>query len=682
MNNLQELKPVGRITPFTRFCCTIGNIPTSYMVSLTYEEQLLWLCDYLEKTVIPAVNTNAGAVAELQSLYVELKNYVDHYFDNLDVQEEINNKLDEMVENGTLQEIISTYLDANAIFVFNTVSDLINNDNLLSGTFARTLGYYEINDGGGALYKIRNITENDLNNILVIPISETLVAELIILNDTVSINQLGAKSDNLTNARNYLENAFSYASNVLIYNNDTPYLFDYFILPENKSVKGIGKPQINLNRSSNQSLSKCNSNSSIENIYFNCLNEDLSFNRFSLENVNNVVLKECKFEGFRHDSERPNAWGNLLSNCNNIQIINCEYENNSQSDIAIVENSSNILIENCTGSQFNINLEPTNNNITNLTIRSCNITNKLQIRDLGLTNYTIQGTIENCNINILQIKGGKIDLINNNIYEILPIVQSNTLYGSIVNNINSFGLKKQLNDDPSFIHTCARDLTNLQQCKDFWNVGYSNLQRMFEKTYYQNYKILSLNPEHQNDVISLFRDFDIEQNKIYAIRTLMNTISGDTQSWAGYASKIEFFDSENTLLNSYDIPIDRNPSPEATSEFCEKLLFVKTPANASIMRFHICNGKFGIPSKAIANYAYVLINEINYNDKKVSETDLKCYADTVSKDYINSAINRNIIGDIIYAKNPADIDAYGFVYKTVGNPRNLEKIRIAGIIIS
>ena len=83
MENLNELKPVGKLSPFAHFCCTIGNLPTSYMISLTYEEQLLWLCNYLEKTVIPAVNTNAEAVAELQNLYVQLKNYVDNYFEDL-----------------------------------------------------------------------------------------------------------------------------------------------------------------------------------------------------------------------------------------------------------------------------------------------------------------------------------------------------------------------------------------------------------------------------------------------------------------------------------------------------------------------------------------------------------------------------------------------------------------------
>lgn len=123
MANLNELRPVGKLNPFAKFCCTIGNLPTSYMISLTYEEQLLWLCNYLEDTVIPAVNTNAEAVQELQELYVVLKNYVDNYFENLDVQEEINQKLDEMAENGSLTSIISAYVNP----LIQEQNNLINN---------------------------------------------------------------------------------------------------------------------------------------------------------------------------------------------------------------------------------------------------------------------------------------------------------------------------------------------------------------------------------------------------------------------------------------------------------------------------------------------------------------------------------------------------------------------------
>ena len=94
---------------FPQFINQLGIIPTSYKDSMDYYQTLAWLCKFLEETVIPTVNQNGEAVEELQSLYVELKNYVEHYFDNLDVQEEINKKLDEMVESGQLQVLINNY---------------------------------------------------------------------------------------------------------------------------------------------------------------------------------------------------------------------------------------------------------------------------------------------------------------------------------------------------------------------------------------------------------------------------------------------------------------------------------------------------------------------------------------------------------------------------------------------
>lgn len=96
---MSDLKNVQNLKPFTKFCCTIGNLPSSYLISMTYEEQLLWLCDYLKNTVIPTVNNNADCVTELQNLFLQLKDYVNNYFNNLDVQNEINNKLDEMAES-------------------------------------------------------------------------------------------------------------------------------------------------------------------------------------------------------------------------------------------------------------------------------------------------------------------------------------------------------------------------------------------------------------------------------------------------------------------------------------------------------------------------------------------------------------------------------------------------------
>ena len=46
----------------------------------------------------------------LTNLFNQLQSFVENYFDNLDVQEEINHKLDEMAEDGTLEELISTQI--------------------------------------------------------------------------------------------------------------------------------------------------------------------------------------------------------------------------------------------------------------------------------------------------------------------------------------------------------------------------------------------------------------------------------------------------------------------------------------------------------------------------------------------------------------------------------------------
>lgn len=188
MSNLNELKPIINLNPFAKFCCTIGHLPSSYMSSLTYEEQLLWFCDYLQNTIIPVVNNNAECVKELQELYVKLKNYVDNYFENLDVQSEINNKLDEMAESGQLIELITHYLQTNALICFNSIEDMKNADNLINESFVKTYGKNNYNDGKGEFYKIRNKLDTDvIDEINIISLNNSdLIAELI-FDDKITI---------------------------------------------------------------------------------------------------------------------------------------------------------------------------------------------------------------------------------------------------------------------------------------------------------------------------------------------------------------------------------------------------------------------------------------------------------------------------------------------------------------
>lgn len=75
---------VEKIPQLKKMCVTIGNLPSSYVDSMSYYECLMWLCKYIADTVIPAVNTNAEALQELKTYveeylhgFEELKEHVD-----------------------------------------------------------------------------------------------------------------------------------------------------------------------------------------------------------------------------------------------------------------------------------------------------------------------------------------------------------------------------------------------------------------------------------------------------------------------------------------------------------------------------------------------------------------------------------------------------------------------------
>lgn len=202
------MKKLESLPKIIHTCMTIGEIPTSYKLSLTYEEQLMWFCKFLQDEVIPVVNNNSEAVQELQ-------NYVANYFDNLDVQEEINNKLDEMADDGTLEEIITEYINLKSILAFNTKAEMKSATNLVDGSFTKTYGTTTYNDGYGEFYKIRTLLNTDViddDNIVALTNYPTLIAEKM---PNTYINEINETIDDIEEDIEDIEN-YLYNEKILI----------------------------------------------------------------------------------------------------------------------------------------------------------------------------------------------------------------------------------------------------------------------------------------------------------------------------------------------------------------------------------------------------------------------------------------------------------------------------------
>lgn len=187
------------ITPFRMLC--LNNFPfIEEDFDAVDNYQLLSKIGGKLNEVIKNENNLNENFTNLYNAYLALKAYVDEYFDNLDIQEEIDAKLDEMADNGTLADIIAEYIELRGQLVYNTVAEMKDAENITDGSFLKTYGFYEYNDGGGALYRARPVTNEDVvDGMKLIALNDqSLVAELII-GEIINIRQFGAVCDGTTN---------------------------------------------------------------------------------------------------------------------------------------------------------------------------------------------------------------------------------------------------------------------------------------------------------------------------------------------------------------------------------------------------------------------------------------------------------------------------------------------------
>lgn len=140
--NTPDIGPYTHLQPFRFWCQKV--LPLVYDESLSYYELLCKVVDYLNKTMedVDQMITDMG---EFQTAYTEfagqvknsieeLETFITNYFNNLDVQEEINNKLDAMAAAGYFNELFDTLFRADIISEAGNVTSAWIAANLLQET--------------------------------------------------------------------------------------------------------------------------------------------------------------------------------------------------------------------------------------------------------------------------------------------------------------------------------------------------------------------------------------------------------------------------------------------------------------------------------------------------------------------------------------------------------------------
>lgn len=60
---------------------SLGEIPTSYLKSMTYAEMLTWMCKYLDENVGAKLNEMIEQINDLDDAYTDLHDYIDSEID-------------------------------------------------------------------------------------------------------------------------------------------------------------------------------------------------------------------------------------------------------------------------------------------------------------------------------------------------------------------------------------------------------------------------------------------------------------------------------------------------------------------------------------------------------------------------------------------------------------------------
>lgn len=120
---------INKLPKRTLGLLTIGQLPTSYRESMSYEEQVLWLCNIIEKDITPALNEVIDALNNIDLDFTDIYDKIAVLENDISILNEEYNAIHTQVNKNTqdIAELDTKFTNAISS-VDSTLRELINSN--------------------------------------------------------------------------------------------------------------------------------------------------------------------------------------------------------------------------------------------------------------------------------------------------------------------------------------------------------------------------------------------------------------------------------------------------------------------------------------------------------------------------------------------------------------------------
>lgn len=542
-NNYTDMKT---LTPFK--LCVLQNFPfiEADFDAVTNYQLLCKVVEYLNN-IIDNSNKQNDNITQLEQNFIKLYNYVKNFFDNLDVQEEINDKIDKMILSGQFQSILMSFTKIGVPEFFGAKGDGITND---SESFINALNNCDILLCSN-VYKI-NITIPDNKKIVGGSFSAfDKTKSIFTLGDNITLDNMIISSEvgnygndargiyGINNKNVFLSNIelYNISRAVILFNNSTNINLD------NITIHDCGSENVNSTLIELLTVSNININNLT---MYNFYGETVLIRKGSLINMSNVKCNDKKGGGGSIITLETVTKANIF----NIDINNVNHtgiEINASKNVNALNIKTNGCAENgilISTFQENGVKEPTENVIINNVITS----DKILI--VSANNLTLDNIKSSSTINLTGDNSGvtSVTIINsafeyktitgtsaNNAFlktdgDITEWIVNNVSYVKITNLSNIFEINKYFNldngEEKTFIIPNGSDIIPLTV--DIFSYFKDNIS--------QNSKILYNIYNNNIDIIS---EIDGSVKRALSISTVNNGVKFTNNSGVNLRSRVK-----------------------------------------------------------------------------------------------------------------------------------------------